>query len=78
MDETISTAKNQQERLCYKPWRHFADGCPWRQCVDGMLCCNGAIDDCGVSAPCTECRCALYHFCKKNITPTSCEITLRV
>ena len=50
--------------LGYKPWRHYADGCPWKQFRDEVLCCNGNIDDCGVHGPCNEEECAPYHFMK--------------
>ena len=29
----------------YKPWRHYADGCPWKQFRNNMLCCNATIDE---------------------------------
>ena len=61
----IKTTGNKSASVAgYKPWRHYADGCPWKQWRDEMLCCNGNIDDCGVYGPCNEEECALYHFMK--------------
>ena len=52
----------------YKPWRVFADGCPWKRFEDGFgLCCSGNIDDCNVYGPCHEDDCAPYHFAKKGL-----------
>lgn len=50
-----------------KPWRHYSDGCPWKQFRDGVLCCNGNIIDFGVFGYCSEEECPIYHFIKRDL-----------